>query len=72
MEIPQFKVTRKTPSNTIRKKFFVAGDSITKFLRSEELSTSERSVTLMKHPGSSTEDMTDYIKPITRKNPDTI
>ena len=72
METPQFKVTRKTPSNTIKKKVFVVGDSITKFLRSDELSTSERSVTVMKHPGCSTEDMTDYIKPIARKKPDTI
>ena len=72
METPQFKVTRKTPSNTIKKKVIVVGDSITKFLRSDELSTSERSVTVMKHPGCSTEDMTDYIKPIARKKPDTI
>ena len=26
METPQFKVTRKTPSNTIKKKVFVVGD----------------------------------------------
>ena len=47
----QFKVTRKTQykSNTIQKKVIVVGDSI-KFLRSDELSTSERSVTIMKLP----------------------
>ena len=72
METPQIKVTRKTPSNTIKKKVIVVGDSITKFLRSDELSTSERSVTVMKHPVCSTEDMTDYTKPIARKKPDTI
>ena len=72
MEIPQFKVTRKTPSNTIKKKVIVVGDSITKFLCSDELSTSERSVTFMKHPGCSTENMTDYIKSIARKNSDII
>ena len=72
METPQFKVTRKTPSNTIKKKVIVVGDSITKFLRSVEFSTSERSVTVMKDPGCSTEDMADCIKPIARKKPDTI
>ena len=36
------------------------------------MSTSEHSVTVMKHPGCSTGDMTDYIKPIARKKQDTI
>ena len=43
-----------------------------KVLRCDELSTSERSITVMKHPGCSTEDMRNYIKPIARKKPDTI
>ena len=72
LETPHFKVTRKTTCNTNKKKVIVVGDSITKFLRSDELSNSERSVTVMKHPGGSTEDMTDYIEPIARKKPDTI
>ena len=72
MEARQFKVARKTLSDSIKKEIIVAGDSITKFLRSDELSTSECSVTVMKHPGCSTENMTDYVKPIARKNPDTI
>ena len=62
VETPQFKVTRKTPFNTNKKKVIVAGDSITKFLRSDQLSNSELLVTVMKHPGCSTEDMIDYIK----------
>ena len=72
METPHFKVTRKTTFNTNKKKVIVVGDSVTKFLHSDQLSTSERSVTVVKHPGSSTEDMTDYIKPIARKKPNTI
>ena len=72
LETPHFEVTRKTTFNTNKKKVIVVGDSITKFLRSDELSTSERSVTVMKYPGCSTEDMIDYIKPIARKKPDTI
>ena len=51
LEIPHFKATRKTTFNTNMKKVIVVGDSITKFLRSDELSTSERSVTVMKHRG---------------------
>ena len=31
METPQFKVTRKTPLNSIKKKVIVVCDSITKF-----------------------------------------
>ena len=69
METSHFKVTRKTTFNTNKKKVIIVGDSITKFLRSDESPTSERSVTVMKHPGCSTEDMTDYIKPIARKKP---
>ena len=72
MESPRFKVTRKTTFDTNKKKVIVLEDSITKFLHSDELLTSERSVTVMKHPGCSTEDMTDYIKPIARKKPDAI
>ena len=36
------------------------------------MSTSECSVTVMKHPGCSAEYMVDYIKPLVRKNPGTI
>ena len=72
METPQLKVTWKTPFNTNKKKVIVVGDSIRKFLRSDELSTSERSVTVIKQPVYSKEDMIDYIKPIARKKPDTI
>ena len=68
VEIPPFKVTRKTSFNTNKKKVIVVGNSITTFFRSDELSTSERSVTITKHPGCSTEDMIDCIKPIARKS----
>ena len=47
VEYPQFKVTRKTSLNTNKKKVIVVGNSITKFLCSDELSTSERSVSVM-------------------------
>ena len=51
VETPQFKVTRKTPFNTNKKKIIVVGDSITKLLRSDQFSTSERLVTVINHPG---------------------
>ena len=38
-ETLQIKVTRKTPFNTNKKNVIVAGNSMTKFLRSDELST---------------------------------
>ena len=47
VETPQFKVTRKTPFNTNKKKVIVVGNSITKFLCSDELPASERSVSVM-------------------------
>ena len=37
VETPKFKVTKKTPFNTNKKKVIAADDSITKFLRSDEL-----------------------------------
>ena len=72
VETPQFKATRKTPFDTDKKKVIVVSDSITKILRPDKLSTSERSVTVTKHPGCSTVDMIDYGKPIARKKSDTI
>ena len=88
-EIPQFKVTRKIPPNTVKKKgasysfWFLKTSSLKEVLKiSWRIPTmdvvfrkalhSERSITVMKHPGCSTEDMTDYIKSTARKKPDTI
>ena len=67
LETPHFKVTRNTTFNTNKKEVIVVGDYDCRVVN-----YSERSVTVMKHPGCSTEDMTDYIKPIARKKPDTI
>ena len=53
VKTPQSKVTRKTPFNRNKKIVIVVDDSITKALRSDELSTRERSVTVMKHIGCS-------------------
>ena len=72
VETLQFKVMRKTPFNTNKKKVIVVDNSITNVLRTDELPTSERSFIVMKHPGCSTEDMIVGINSIARKKPDTI
>ena len=48
------------------------GDSLVKYLRREELSSIKNNVKVITHPGSTTEDMLDYIKPIARRKPDTL
>ena len=50
----------------------VIGDSIVKHLRSDELSSSDKSISIMRHPGCSLENMVDYVKPVARKKPDTL
>ena len=50
----------------------VIGDSIVTYLRSGELSSSDKSISIMKHPGCSSEDMVDYVKPVARKKPDAL
>ena len=50
----------------------VFGDSLVKYLRREELSSKKNNVNVITHPGSTTEDMLDYIKSIARRKPDTL
>ena len=53
-------------------KIMVAGDSLVKYLRRVELPSKKNNVKVITHPGSTTEDMIDYIKPIARRKPDTL
>ena len=53
-------------------KIMVVGDSLVKYLRREDLSSKTNDVKVITHPGSTTEDMLDYIKPIARRKPDTL
>ena len=64
--------TRNDSNNNTRKKITVIGDSMVKFLRSDEMSSVNNAVNVMKHPGSTTDDMVDYVRPVTRKKPDVI
>ena len=54
--------------SNISKKVMVIGESVVKYLRSDELSSTDKSISIMKHPGCSSEDMVDYVKPVARKN----
>ena len=62
--------TRYDSNNNTRKKITVIGDSMVKFLRSDEMSSVNNAVNVMKHPGSTTDDMVDYIRLVTRKKSD--
>ena len=64
--------TRNDSNNNTRKKITVIGDSIVKFLRSDEMSSVNNAVNVMKHPGSTTDDMVGYERPVTRKKSDVI
>ena len=62
----------KNDFSTGRKKVTLVGDSMTKFVRREELSSKQNNVKVLTHPGSTTADMVDYIKPIVRRKPDAL
>ena len=67
--------TRNDSNNNTRKKITVIGDSKVKFLRSDEISsyvTVNNAVNDMKYPGSTTDDMVAYVRPVIRKKPDII
>ena len=76
-ENPQSDVKQRSnhhndPNRNISKKVMVIGDSIVKYLRSDELSSNDKSISIIKHSGCSSEDMVDYVKPIATKKPDTL
>ena len=78
-ENPQSDVKQKSnhhnnpnQNSNISKKVMVIGDSIVTYLRSDELSSSDKSISIMKQPGCSSEDMVDYVKPVARKKPDAL
>ena len=55
--------------NSPKKKVTVIGDSMIKYLRRENVSSKNYKVKVAAHPGSTKEDLLDYIKPIARKKP---
>ena len=47
-------------------------DSLVNYLRREEFSSKKNNVKVLTHPGSTTQDMLDYIKPISPRKHDTL
>ena len=58
--------------NPLKIKVTVTGDSMIKYLRRDNLSSKNNDVKVDAHPGSTTLDMLDYIKPIVRRKPDVL
>ena len=50
----------------------IAGDSIIKYVKGWELSDAKKRVTVKSFSGATVEDMDDFVKPLLRKQPDTI
>lgn len=59
--------THHDNNNHAEIKIYVTGDFIVYFLLSDELSSIRNVVNVMKHQGSTTDDMVDYVKPVTLK-----
>ena len=53
--------------NSPKKKATVISDSMTKYLRRENLSSKNYEFKTAAHPGSATEDLIDYVKPVVRR-----
>ena len=63
----------KIKSNVDSKtKIMVVGDLLVQHLRPEELPFKKNNVKVITHPGSTTKDILDYIKPIACRKPDRI
>ena len=56
--------------NSPKKIVTVIGDSMIRYLRRENLSSKNYEVKIAAHPGSTTEDLIYYIKPVVRKKTD--
>ena len=65
----QIHIKETLPPKT---KVTVNGDSIIKYLRRDNLSSKSNDVKVDAHPGSTTLDMLDYIKPIVQRKHDVL
>ena len=59
----------KAKIKTPKKDIVIIGDSIIKYVNSREISRSS-SVKIRSHPGATTEDLIDYVRPTARKKPE--
>ena len=69
MENPKFEVTRKTPFRTNKNKVIVVGDSITKFIRPNELPNQRKLIKCCETPWMLNRRY-DRIQPTAKKKPD--
>ena len=58
------------PQQQKRKTVVVAGDSIIKYVKGWELSNTEQNVAVKSFSGATVEDMNDFLRPTTRRQPD--
>ena len=56
--------TRNDSNKNMRKKITATADSMVTFLLSDEMSSVNNAVNVIKHPGSITDAMVDYIRPV--------
>ena len=59
-------------TNVPKPKCVVIGDSIIKGLNEREIRTNNHEIKIKSHPGASSEDLLDYIKPELRKSPEKV
>ena len=71
-EKPKTIILKIKSNGDSKTKIMVVADSLVKYLRREDLFSKKINVKVKTHPGSKTEYMLDYIKPITRRKPDTL
>ena len=55
--------------NSPKKKIPIIGNSLLKYLWRENLSSKKNEIKVVAHPGSTTEDISDRIKPVVKKKP---
>ena len=58
-------------SSTVKKEVFIIGDSMIKYVNGREVSRND-SVKVRSHPGATTDDFIDYVRPTVRKKPNLI
>ena len=58
-------------SSTVKKEVFVVGDSTIRYVNGREVSRND-SVKVRSHPGATTDDFIDYVRPTIRKKPNLI
>ena len=67
---PQEVEQEQQPQQQKRKTVVVAGDSIIKYVKGWELSNTEQNVAVKSFSGATLEDMNDFLRPTTRRQPD--